>query len=142
MLGKMLHNITCVVMAVLLLWHPQLAMAQDRPNTTTPCDYYAEKTVGANTAENQRILMSLVLHSALLGPWSKYNTVKVDKFTGALTPTVFAGEYVDLSGYFNGGFASTNSGGDKGVAVNFYDDGGLDAWKAGKPSNGNVNSAQ
>ncbi|EFX05774.1 hypothetical protein CMQ_3843 [Grosmannia clavigera kw1407] len=126
-----------VLMAQLLL-----AAAQDRPNTTTPCDFYTNKTVGENTADNERILMALVLHSALLGPFSKYNTISVAGFTGALTPTTYAGEDVDLNGYFDGAFASANTGGSSGAAVNFLDDGGLEAARNLKPGNGNTTSAQ
>ena len=115
---------------------------QERPENTTICDYYAEKTVGANTAENERLLMHLVLANALIGPYSKYSTIKVPSFVGSLTPTTFAGDYVDLNGYFNGGFASTNSGGSQGISVDFFDDGGLDATRQNKPGFGNQSSHQ
>lgn len=119
------------------------AAALDRPNTTTPCDFYANQTVGDNTVESELILMALVLHSALLGPFSKYNTVPVSGFTGALvSTTTFLGEAVVLNGYFNGAFASANTGGSSGVAVNFFDDGGLEAARNLKPGNGNTTSAQ
>ncbi len=62
-----------------------------RPRATSPCDYYAQKTVGGNTAADQTTLMALVLHSALLGPFSKYNNVSVPNFVGALTPTMWGG---------------------------------------------------
>ncbi|KAH7109515.1 hypothetical protein EDB81DRAFT_612145, partial [Dactylonectria macrodidyma] len=137
----MVHIRMLLLLAALFL--PLLCvMAQERPNTTTPCDYYAEKTVGANTAENQRILMALVLHSALLGPFSNYNTVPVDGFTGALTPTTFQGQAVDLRGYFTGAFKSANTGKSTGEAVNFFDNGGEDAARKLKPSNGDTRSAQ
>ncbi|KAH6972749.1 hypothetical protein BKA56DRAFT_467872, partial [Ilyonectria sp. MPI-CAGE-AT-0026] len=114
----------------------------ERPNTTTLCDYYAEKTVGANTADNQRILMALVLHSALLGPFSNYSTVPVDGFTGALTATTFRDQAVDLIVYFNGATKSANTGKKTGEAINFFDAGGLGATRDLKPSNGDTNSAQ
>ena len=123
-----------------LLLYVALGLAQ-RPSAIPVCDYYAKKTVGANTPENQRIVMQLVLHSALLGNFSKYNTVKVDGFVGALQTTTYKGEYVDLNGYFNGGFASANLRG-KAAAVNFFDDGGIDAARQLKPGNGNTTSAQ
>jgi hypothetical protein len=117
-------------------------ISQERPSNITRCDYYTEKTVGANTAANQQILMALVLHSALLGPFSTYNTVKVAGFSGCLVPTTFDGDYVDLNGYFNGGFASSNTGSDHGVPVNFLDNGGLDAARQLKPGLGNTTSHQ
>ncbi|KAJ9136887.1 hypothetical protein NKR23_g9480 [Pleurostoma richardsiae] len=125
-----------------VLWHLAPARAQDRPNTTTPCDFYAEKIGGNNTAANQKLAMALVLHSALLGPYSKYNSVPVPDFTGALVPTTFKGEYVDLRGYFNGGFASTNTGGDHGESVSFWDDGGIAVALQTEPGNGNPNANQ
>ncbi|RFU27312.1 hypothetical protein B7463_g9032, partial [Scytalidium lignicola] len=130
------------VAILLALWHSAMVNAQERPNTTTPCDYYAEKIGGSNTAANQQLAMALVLHSALLGPYSKYNTVTVSNFTGALVPTTFNGEYVDLRGYFNAAFASTNTGKDHGEAVNFWDDGGMEAALQTKPGNGNPNANQ
>lgn len=127
----------------LALWHFSAGiMADGRPNTTTPCDYYAQKISGNNTAETQQLAMALVLHSALLGPYSKYNIVPVSNFIGALTPTTFKGQYVDLRGYFNGGFASANTGQTHGVAVNFWDDGGIAAALQTKPGNGNASAAQ
>ncbi|KAH8819334.1 hypothetical protein F5884DRAFT_864901 [Xylogone sp. PMI_703] len=131
-----------IVILILALWHSATVKAQERPNTTSPCDYYAEKIGGSNTAANQKLAMALVLHSALLGPYSKYNTVHVPNFTGALVPTTFTGEYVDLQGYFNGAFASTNTGKDHGEAVNFWDDGGMEVALQTKPGNGNPNAAQ
>ncbi|KAJ4252721.1 hypothetical protein NW757_006160 [Fusarium falciforme] len=117
-------------------------MAQERPKTTTICDYYSNKTVGANTAENQRILVTLVLHSALLGPFSKYNTVPVDSFTGALTATTFRGQAVDLINYFDGSLESANTGKTTGEAVNFLGSGGVPVLRDLKPSNGNTKSPQ
>lgn len=112
-----------------------------RPRATSPCDYYAQKTVGGNTAADQTTLMALVLHSALLGPFSKYNNVSVPNFVGALTPTMWEGESTSLLPYFDGGYVSTNRGG-KAVALNLLDDGGLDALRQLKPSNGNSSSQQ
>ena len=129
-------------LAALLLLFSASGLAEERPSDTSICDYYAKKTVGGNTAADQMTLMQLVLHSALLGPFSKYNTVKSPDFTGALQPATFLGEYADLRPYFNGGFASTNTGKSRGEAVNFFDDGGVDALRLLKPSNGNTSSHQ
>ncbi len=127
-------------LAAALLCAAAPSVAQ-RPNGTSPCDYYAEKTVGANTAANQLILMQLVLHSALLGPFSKYNTVKVPNFVGALQQTTYLGDAVDLAPYFTGALASTNRGGNA-VSVNFLDDGGAEALKNFKAGNGNPSAEQ
>jgi hypothetical protein len=73
---------------------------------------------------------------------SKYNSVPVDDFTGALYPRQYQGSHVDLIAYFNGGFASTNTDTGKGEAVNFLDDGGLEAARQSKPGNGKAQSMQ
>jgi len=135
-------RISFLPLVAALVGHLGGVAAAERPKNTTICDYYAEKTVGANTAENQRVLMHLILANALLGPYSKYSTVKVPNFPGSLVPTTFAGDYVDLRGYFNGGLASANTGLDHGVSVNFLDDGGLDAARQNKPGFGNKTSNQ
>ncbi|MAD87484.1 MAG: hypothetical protein CL912_31385 [Deltaproteobacteria bacterium] len=57
---------------------------------------------------------------------------------GILAPAQVGGAAVDLLPYFNGVLASTNQGGSSGVAVNFLDDGGASALKAGRPANGNT----
>ena len=117
-------------------------MAAIRPENTTMCDFYTHKTIGELTPANQQLLMTLVLHSALLGPYSEYNSVPVDDFTGALHPRQFQGSYVDLEVYFNGALASTNTGEDSGKAVNFLDDGGLTLARQSKPGKGNTQSNQ
>ncbi|KAI0444912.1 hypothetical protein F4803DRAFT_220304 [Xylaria telfairii] len=135
-------KLSALVAALFLLCKPQLVVAADRPENVTACDFYTHKTIGEITPENQQLLMTLVLHSALLGPYSKYNTVPVDDFTGALYPRQYRGSYVDLSVYFNGALASTNTGKGVGEAVNFLDDGGLPLAEQSKPGNGNTQSHQ
>jgi hypothetical protein len=131
-----------LISAALMLCEPFLVVAAARPENVTICDFYTKLTIGEITPENQQLLMALVLHSALLGPYSKYNTVPVDDFTGALQPREFRGVYVDLNGYFNGAFASANTGKNIGEAVNFFDDGGLPLARQSKPGAGNTNSMQ
>lgn len=131
-----------LTVATLLLCEPVVVLAADRPENVTACDFYTKKTIGEITPANQQLLMALVLHSALLGPYSKYNTIHVDDFTGALLPRQFQGSYVDLRPYFNGAFASANTGKGSGEAVNFLDDGGLEAARQSKPGNGNISSMQ
>ena len=46
------------------------------------------------------------------------------------------GTDVNLLPYFDGGLASSNRGGDSGVAVNFLDDGGAVPLMLNKPANG------
>jgi hypothetical protein len=43
---------------------------------------------------------------------------------GILAAGEYKGTKVNLAGYFNGGFASTNTGKDAGESVNFLDGGG------------------
>ncbi|KAI0468485.1 hypothetical protein F4859DRAFT_490521 [Xylaria cf. heliscus] len=133
---------SALVGALLLLCEPSVVVAADRPENVTACDFYTQKTIGDITPANQKLLMTLVLHSALLGPYSQYNTVPVDDFTGALYPREYQGSYVDLNVYFNGALASANTGKDTGAAVNFLDDGGLPLARESKPGNGNTSSHQ
>ncbi|KAI1151574.1 hypothetical protein F4825DRAFT_352687 [Nemania diffusa] len=135
-------RLSALAAALLLCYEPQPVTAADRPENITACDFYTQKTIGDITPANQQLLMTLVLHSALLGPYSQYNTVPVDDFTGALYARQYQGSYVDLSVYFNGALASANTGKDQGEAVNFLDDGGLPLARQSKPGNGNTTSHQ
>lgn len=58
------------------------------------------------------------------------------KVAGILAAGEFNGTAVDLLPYFNGGLASTNTGGDAGTSVNFLDDGGAAPLLLNKPANG------
>jgi hypothetical protein len=49
---------------------------------------------------------------------------------------MFNGTAVNLLPYFNGGFASTNSGGHTGVSQNFLDDGGAAPLMMNMPAHG------
>lgn len=53
---------------------------------------------------------------------------------------MYNGTAVNLAGYFNGGFASTNRGGDTGESVNFLDDGGAAPLLLNMPANGTTSN--
>lgn len=109
------------------------AMAQ-RPNGTSICDYYTTALLKDNTAANQKTLLTLVVNTAVIGNYTKPNVgIHVP---GILAPGEFNGTKVNLAGYFNGGFASTNSGGSSGKSVNFLDDGGAAPLLINMPANG------
>ena len=55
---------------------------------------------------------------------------------GILTNGTYNGTAVSLAGYFNGKLASSNRGGNSGVAVNFLDDGGAAPLMMNMPANG------
>jgi len=57
------------------------------------------------------------------------------KVPGILAAGEYNGTAVDLAPYFNGGFASTNTGTGMGVSVNFLDGGGATPLMANKPAN-------
>jgi hypothetical protein len=63
------------------------------------------------------------------------------KVPGILTPGTYNGTAVNLLPYFNGGLASTNTGGSVGRAVNFLDGGGAAPLMKNMPAD-NTNSAQ
>ncbi|KAH8587464.1 hypothetical protein B0O99DRAFT_461123, partial [Bisporella sp. PMI_857] len=97
------------------------AVAQ-RPTNTSICDYYTTALLKNNTATNQLTLLTLVVNTAVIGNYTQPNVgIAVP---GILAPGEFNGTAVNLAPYFNGGLASTNSGGDSGVSMNFLDGGG------------------
>ena len=57
------------------------------------------------------------------------------KVPGILAAGEYNGTAVDLAPYFNGGFASTNTGKGMGMSVNFLDGGGAAPLMANKPAN-------
>lgn len=54
---------------------------------------------------------------------------------GILRAGSFNGTRVNLAPYFNGGLASSNTGGDVGIPVNFFDGGGTAPLRLNRPSN-------
>lgn len=124
--------------ALALLAAVGAAVAQ-RPSNTSICDYYTTALLKENNATNQYTLLTLVVNTAVIGNYTKPNVgIKVP---GILATGTFNGTTVNLLPYFNGGLASTNNGGDAGVAVSFLDDGGAVPLMMNKPANG-TNSNQ
>lgn len=114
------------------------ALAQ-RPMNTSICDYYTTALLKDNTAKNQYTLLTLVVNTAVIGNYTKPNVgIAVN---GILNPGMYNGTKVNLLPYFDGGLASTNSGGSAGVAQNFLDDGGAAPLLMNMPANG-TKSAQ
>lgn len=109
------------------------AVAQ-RPSNTSICDYYTTALLKENNATNQYTLLTLVVNTAVIGNYTQPNVgIKVP---GILATGTFNGTTVNLLPYFDGGLASTNEGGDAGVATNFLDDGGAVPLMMNKPANG------
>ncbi|KAL2067651.1 hypothetical protein VTL71DRAFT_15747 [Oculimacula yallundae] len=98
------------------------------------CDKYTTALFTDNTQDNQYKLLVAVVNTAVIGNYSETKTGAV--VPGILAPGQVGGTAVDLLPYFNGVLASTNQGEGHGVSVNFLDDGGASALKAGRPSNG------
>lgn len=116
-----------------------LGLAQ-RPTNTPICDYYAAKVLGNNTESNQKLLLTLLSNTFVIGNYTKPNTgVAV---AGFAAPAVYNGTDVALLPYFTGALNSTNEGGDVGASKLFLDDGGPVPLQKNMSSNGNVNSAQ
>ena len=57
------------------------------------------------------------------------------KVAGILAPGTYEGTNVNLLPYFNGQLASSNRGGNAGVAINFLDGGGASPLLLNKPAN-------
>lgn len=108
--------------ALLTLATAGATLAQRPPNESI-CDYYTTALLKQNTAKNQHTLLTLLVNTAVIGNYTQPNVgVAVP---GILNPNgMFNGIKVNLVPYFNGGLASTNDGGKKGVAKNFLDGGG------------------
>ncbi|KAK5274939.1 hypothetical protein LTR99_004351 [Exophiala xenobiotica] len=125
--------------SLLLLTSAGAALAL-RPSNISICDYYAPLVTGKNnSAESQYELMLKVTHTFILGNYTTPNVgVAVQGIAGVFP---YMGHDVNLLPYFVGGYASTNTGGSDGKAVNFLDDGGASALLANMPSNG-TNSNQ
>ena len=127
-------------------------VAAQRPTNTSICDYYTTALLKTITPENQQTLLTLIVNTAVIGNCKSQNHILVLKHllivrtvdttpnVGVLVPGILAegminGERVNLLPYFNGGFASTNTGGMVGRSVNFLDGGGAAPLKQGKPAN-------
>jgi hypothetical protein len=94
-----------------------------RPSNMSICDYYTTGLLTNNTAENQLTVLTLIVNTAVIGNY----TPKLNKgvlVPGILTPGEYNGTAVNLAPYFDGGLASTNTGGSAGMSVNFLDGGG------------------
>lgn len=123
---------TSTILAGLAATVPALAQ---RPANETICSYYTTALLTNNTAANQYTLLTLLVNTAVIGNYTKPNVgVSV---AGILAKGTYNGTEVDLLPYFDGGLASSNRGGDSGVAVNFLDDGGAAPLLLNMPSNTN-----
>ncbi|KAI1344133.1 hypothetical protein F5Y15DRAFT_103944 [Xylariaceae sp. FL0016] len=105
-----------------------------RPSDTPICDYYTTALLEDNTADNQATLLTLLVNTVVIGNYTMPNV-------GVMVPGILAkGQYngtdVNLLPYFDGELASSNRGGDEGVAINFLDDGGAEPLMKNMPSNG------
>jgi len=106
----------------------------ERPENTSICGYYTPVLFGSNSATSQNKLLTALVNTVVVG---NYTVPKNDiPVPGILAPGTFNGTKVNLLPYFNGGLSSSNRGGDKGVAINFLDDGGAAPLKLDKPANG------
>lgn len=124
-------------LSVLLLISFVLAQ---RPSNTTICDYYSSSILGASTAANQKLLMTLLINTVVLGNYTTPNTgISVHGFA---SPAVYNGTKIALLPYFTPELLSTNKGGDVGVGVAFLDDGGAVPLQHNMSSSGNATSLQ
>lgn len=113
--------------------------AAARPTDVSICDYYTKALLGADSAHHQKLLLILVVNTAVIG---NYTTPNVGvTVPGILAPGEYDGESVNLLSYFNGGLESTNEGGKCGVSVNFLDGGGAAPLMMNKPAD-NTSSNQ
>lgn len=127
-----------------------VAVAQ-RPTDTSICDYYTTALLKNNTAENQYILLNLLVNTVVIGncEMPSENVLKTRlilpkldtmpnvgvKVPGILASGTYNGAEVNLLPYFNGQLASSNRGGSSGVSVNFLDGGGAAPLMKNMPAN-------
>jgi len=119
------------------------ALAQ-RPSNTSICDYYTTALLKNNTADNQKLVLTLIVNTAVIGNYTKPSIPGITfpdvKVNGILNKGMVNGTEVNLLPYFNGGLASSNRGGMSGVAINFLDDGGAAPLMMNMPSNGTTSN--
>ncbi|TVY42652.1 hypothetical protein LSUB1_G003794 [Lachnellula subtilissima] len=112
--------------------------ADGRPSNTSICDYYTTALLMNNTAANQMTLLTLVVNTAVIGNYTKPNVgISVP---GILAKGTYNGTAVNLAPYFNGGLASTNTGGSVGRSVNFLDGGGAAPLMKNMPAMDNTSN--
>lgn len=121
---------TSTILAGLAATVPALAQ---RPANESICDYYTTALLTNNTGENQLLLLTLLVNTVVIGNYTQPNHNAVP---GILAKGTYNGTEVNLLPYFNGGLASSNRGGDTGVAINFLDDGGAAPLLKNMPANG------
>jgi hypothetical protein len=114
------------------------AVAAQRPNGTSICDYYTTALLKENNATNQNTLLTLVVNTAVIGNYTQPNVgIAVP---GILNPNgTYMGTPVNLVPYFDGSLVSTNAGGSA-KSVNFLDDGGAAPLMMNKPANGTTSA--
>ncbi|CEJ56762.1 hypothetical protein PMG11_02960 [Penicillium brasilianum] len=97
--------------------------AAQRPANTSICDYYTTALLKENNATNQYTLLTLLVNTAVIGNYTQPNVGVM--VPGILNPNgTYNNTKVNLVPYFDGGLASSNEGGNSGVAKNFLDGGG------------------
>lgn len=107
-----------------------------RPSNTSVCDYYTGTILGAVTPANQKLLLTLLINTVVLGNYTTPNTgVAVHGFA---SPGVQDGVAVNLLPFFTGAKLTTNGGGDGNVGISkvFLDDGGPVPLQHNMTSNG------
>ena len=95
------------------------------------CDKYTMALLGENTAANQKLLLTLVVNTAVIGNYTQPNVgIKVK---GILSPGMYNGVEVNLLKYFDGSGYTTNVN-NVPSRVNFLDGGGAVPLKENKPA--------
>lgn len=95
------------------------------------CDKYTKALLGDTTAAHQKLLITLVVHTAIIGNYTQPNVgIKVH---GILAPAVYNGVPVNLLQYFDGSGYTTNVNSVP-SRVNFLDGGGAAPLLENKPA--------
>lgn len=114
---------------------PHGGIPSDTNSDVSICDTYSTSVLGSASPENQHLLMTLFVNTALVGNYTTPNTgVAVN---GIMWPGEWKDEAVDLMPWFNGALASSNPCPEdcgQGVSVNWLDSGGPDTLRRNRTS--------
>lgn len=98
------------------------SVAAQRPTNTSICDYYTTGLLMSNTAENQYMLLKLLVNTVVIGNYTPNAMVTVP---GILKNGTVNGTAVNLLPFFAGTSGPTTNRGGRAVSgINFLDGGG------------------
>ena len=109
-----------------------LPILAQRPADVPICDYYTTALLNNNSAQNQYLVLTLLVNTVVIGNYTQPNVgIAVP---GILAPGKFNGEDINLLPFFNGCLNIANRN-NTAVNRNFLDGGGAAPLMMNLPSN-------